>query len=241
MLKKSKTYWTKQTDQAVFDFIAEEDDFKREQIFEDHIHKPLIKLIDAMIFKVTEIKPNSIEQDLPTLRAVCLEKFFKITMPNSEYIKEEKGRPFNFLTSVMRNHLIGYSVDIYKRKKKFETNHFDNEEFVFSEKINELGEDNYHEMVLESEEVDSKIIYGKIIELINKDLKKDNFKSKKEKEFAEHLIYVMKHIDKFNEFGWYNKFFIKLILQELTCLPRYTVNYYLSKLGKRYLAQAYQE
>lgn len=237
----SKTYWTLETDNSVFNFINEIDDKKRELIFKENIHKPLSKLIDAMIFKLSGIvKPMSAEQDINTLRAICFEKFFKITMPNSEYIKSEKGRPFNFLTSVIRNHLIGYVNEIYKRKNKLEINSLDEVDYSFKEKVNHLGENNYTEIIMEDEIVDSSAIYKKVLKLIQNDLKNDKFTSKKEKEFVQHLLYVMEHINKFNELEFYNKFFIKLILQELTGLPRYTVNYYLSKIGKKYLLLAYK-
>lgn len=235
----TKMYWTKDTDDAIFEFIAETDDEIRSKIFEKRIHKPLVKLIDFMTFKLNIIKHKSPEQDIHALRASCFEKFFRITTPNSTYIRSEAGRPFNFLTSVIRNHLIGYVEEIHKRKKRIETNYFDNEEFVFNEKLNHLGETNYTEIVLEEEEPDSTIIYNRVIKLIEKDIKNNKFTSKKERMFAEQLVFVMKRVDEFGEFGWYNKFFIKLILQELTCLPRYTVNYYLSKMGRRYISAAY--
>lgn len=235
----SKTYWFKETDDAIFNYINEEDDYIRGKIYEEHIHKPLSKLIDFSIFKLNVVKYGSPERDADAFRATCFEKFFIITTPNSNFIKKEKGRPFNFLTSVMRNHILGYIEEIQKRKKKIETNYFENEEYVFSEKVNHLGQDNYSEIILEEEQTDSGVIYSNVMKLIEKDISCDNFTSKKEKLFAEQLIIVMKNGEKFGEFGWYNKFFIKLIMRELTDLPKGTVNYYLKKIGKRYISMAY--
>jgi len=237
--KSTKTYWFKETDDAVFQFIDEIDEYKRNLIYRDYIHKPLTKLIDFSIFKLGVVKHGSPDRDADALRAACFEKFFIITTPGSTYIKKEKGRPFNFLTSVLRNHILGYIEEIQKRKKKIETNYFENEEYAFSEKVNHLGQDNYSEIVLEEEQTDSSIVYSNIMKLIEKDISRDNFTSKKEKLFAEQLITVMKNGEKFGEFGWYNKFFIKLIMRELTDLPKGTVNYYLKKIGKRYISMAY--
>jgi hypothetical protein len=188
-----------------------------------------------MIFKLKIVKPNSAEQDIDTLRSICFEKFFRITEPDSKYIREEKGRPFNFLTTVIRNHLIGHVQDIRKRKTKIETNYFDSEEYVFTERINHLGDPNYDEIVIDEEEYDACAVYNRLVRSLERDIETDAFNSKKEKAFAEQLLVVLRKIDHFDEFGWFNKFFIKLILQEITGLEKHTVNYYLAKIKRRYI------
>ena len=141
---KTKMYWTKDTDEAIFEFIAETDDKIRSKIFEKRIHKPLVKLIDFMTFKLNIVKHGSPEQDIHALRASCFEKFFRITTPNSTYIRAESGRPFNFLTSVIRNHLIGYVEEIHKRKKKIEMQGF---------KIEDIPEEIYNKVDKETIEL----------------------------------------------------------------------------------------
>jgi len=151
------------------------------------------------------------------------------------YLDPSKGRPFNYLTSVLKFHMIMVRKSDHKKKIQLESSYFGNEEFIFNESE---SEDDYAPVeraitcIEEEEEMEySTVIFNKIIEYLRDDIKKNNFSSTKESIFAAQLLELMESMHKFT---FQNKFFIKFMLRELSTtagcsMKPFTINYYLLK------------
>jgi hypothetical protein len=242
-----KMYWTKDTDKAILDFIDEKNLEKRNIIYEKNIHKPFTIMIESLVNKLQIKKFKDYERDMDTLKSICFIKFFEMFDLNNEkihtYIDTNKGRPFNYLTTVVRNEILQYTYKIYKKRTQIETNYIDNEEFLF----NESGDDaksaswsQYNENFTDKsssnpDSIDQWEIYKLIIKLLKRDLKNNVFTSEKEKLFGEQLLYLMENIN--IDFKFYNKFFIKMLLAELTGFKRTSINYYLGKVYSKYIEE----
>ena len=221
----------------MFDYINEPNIDTRSVIFESKIHKPLTQLIDGLANRYKLVKPKSVDLTIEAFRSECVNHVLKI-IASDKYIKKEVGRPFNYLTSAVANHIIGYSKSVYKRKKIHETNYFNNEEFVFQG--NPFADDYKSEIILESELTTSELILLNVHKFVKKDLADDNFRSFKERQFAEGFIIMLEQVLD-NKVSWYNKYFIKLLLQELTGFGRSKVNYYLNQFKTKYYRRAMED
>jgi hypothetical protein len=239
-------YWTKETDQAVLDFIGEKDQIKRNIIYEEQVHAPLTTMIESLVNKLQVKKFKDYERDADTLKSVCYIKFFEMFALDNEkidtYINPEKGRPFNYLTTVVRNEILQYTYKIYKRRTQIETNFIDNEEFIYGESdqsssnaISYNNEAFVDKSVKDFGTIDEWEVYKLITKSMKRDLNKKIYKSEKEKLFAEQLLYLMDNIN--TEFKYYNRFFIKMLLSELTGFKRTSINYYLNKIYNKYISE----
>ena len=242
---KKKIYWTIDTDIAVINFINEMNIDKRNKIYEKNIHTPFTTMIESLINKLNVKKFKDYERDLETLRSICYIKFFELFDINNEKSKEriniDQGRPFNYLTTVVRNEILQYVYKSYKKRTQIETNFLDNEEFAYNE-----SEDNWQtkakynssfidSSISEMDTIDDWEVYNLIIKLLKRDLNKDIYKSEKEKLFAEQLLYLMENIN--TELRYNSKFFIKMLLAELTGFKRTSINYYLGKVYNKYMSE----
>jgi len=242
MKEEVKIYWPKEVDEAIWLWIETRD----EDIYTNYIHKALTSLIDALIhrFKLNG-QPGS-EIDIDWLRSECYVKFLEII--DKGYLDPTKGRPFNYLTSVLKFHMISVRKSSHKQKIQLESNYFGNEEFIFNESE---SEDDYAPIeraitCIEEEENDieyTTLFFQKIIQYLREDIKNNNFSSTKEGIFAAQLLELMESLHKFK---FQNKFFIKFMLRELSTtagckMQPFTINYYLLKFWKRYLKKIKNE
>lgn len=246
-------YWTLQTDEAIWKYIELSEDLtndknmtERDLLFKNELYKPLVTLIESLINTYKLNNNKGTELDSEWLKSSCFLKLFDTL--SKGYLKRERGRPFNYITSVLRFHMIQIRKDFQKQKHHIESNFFDNEEYIYNEMLEELVDyEKNNDLLIDPEtmeEVNLSIFrYEKIIYYLEDDIKKNMFSSKKELIFAENLLDVMKKVQKVN---WSNKFFIKWILSELcflsgTHLKRFTINYYLLKFWKRYKSKIEKE
>jgi hypothetical protein len=162
------------------------------------------------------------------LKSECYIKFLEVV--NKGYLDREKGRPFTYLTSSFRFHMIALRKQNQKTKHQLESNYFENEEYIYNESDHE--DVSFDEFEIEDEEMNyGAIYYDKIIELLERDIKNETFSSSKEAIFADQLVKVMRTLPKLS---FQNKFFVKFMLGELTAssgieMKRFTINYYLLK------------
>jgi len=241
MKEEIKIYWPKEVDDAIWLWIETRD----EEIYTKYIHKALTSLIDALIHRFKFNGQIGSEIDINWLRSECYVKFLEII--DKGYLDPSKGRPFNYLTSVLKFHMIMVRKSDHKKKIQLESSYFGNEEFIFNESE---SEDDYAPVeraitcIEEEEEMEySTVIFNKIIEYLRDDIKKNNFSSTKESIFAAQLLELMESMHKFT---FQNKFFIKFMLRELSTtagcsMKPFTINYYLLKFWKKYLKQVKME
>mgnify|MGYP001605325958 FL=1 len=239
-------YWTESTDDAIWKYVELSSDLndektlrERDILFRDVIYIPLTVLIESLINKYKLSNYQGTELDVDWLKSECFTKFLEVL--NKGYLKKNLGRPFNYITSVMRFHMIAIRKQNQKQKHYLESNYFENEEYIFSEMMDDINiYENNNNLIIDPEESDtfniSAIQYEKIIQYLQEDIKKNDFSSKKEFIFAEQLLEVM---SKLHKFDFSNKFFIKFIISELCAgagfdMRRFTINYYLLKIWTKY-------
>lgn len=241
MSEEIKIYWPKEVDEAIWLWIETRD----EEIYTKYIHKALTSLIDALIHRFRFNGQIGSEIDIDWLRSECYLKFLEII--DKGYLDPSKGRPFNYLTSVLKFHMIAVRKSSHKQKIQLESSYFGNEEFIFNECE---SEDDYAPIeraiisIEEEEDFDYSIVtFQKIMEYLKEDIKNNNFSSTKEGIFAAQLLELMESLHKFT---FQNKFFIKFMLRELAttagcAMKPFTINYYLLKFWKKYLRRLKKE
>ncbi len=110
--KSKRQYFTEDTEHAIIEYLASEDQVERNHIYNTRIHHSFYKLSENLIhtfkFYYTEV------EDLEDLKheVICflLEKL--------HYFKVGKGKAFSYFSIVGKNYLILYNNKNYAKKKK---------------------------------------------------------------------------------------------------------------------------
>ena len=110
--KSKRQYFTEDTELAIIEYLASDDQVLRNKIYNERIHHSLYKLAENLIhtfkFYYTEV------EDLEDLKheVICflLEKL--------HYFKVGKGKAFSYFSIVGKNYLILYNNKNYAKKKK---------------------------------------------------------------------------------------------------------------------------
>ena len=110
--KSKRQYFTEDTELAIIEYLASEDQVFRNKIYNERIHHSFYKLAENLIhtfkFYYTEV------EDLEDLKheVICflLEKL--------HYFKVGKGKAFSYFSIVGKNYLILYNNKNYAKKKK---------------------------------------------------------------------------------------------------------------------------
>ena len=110
--KSKRQYFTEDTELAIIEYLASEDEVLRNKIYNERIHHSFYKLAENLIhtfkFYYTEV------EDLEDLKheVICflLEKL--------HYFKVGKGKAFSYFSIVGKNYLILYNNKNYAKKKK---------------------------------------------------------------------------------------------------------------------------
>ena len=110
--KRKRQYFTEDTELAIIEYLASEDQVLRNKIYNERIHHSFYKLAENLIhtfkFYYTEV------EDLEDLKheVICflLEKL--------HYFKVGKGKAFSYFSIVGKNYLILYNNKNYAKKKK---------------------------------------------------------------------------------------------------------------------------
>ena len=110
--RTKKRYFTEDTDLAIKEFLASNNQAERDRIYNERIHYAFYKLAENLIhtfkFYYTEV------DDLEDLKheVIC---FF---LEKLDYFKPEKGsKAFSYFSIVGKNYLILYNNNNYKKKK----------------------------------------------------------------------------------------------------------------------------
>jgi DNA-directed RNA polymerase subunit F len=110
--KSKRQYFTEDTELAIIEYLASDDQVLRNKIYNERIHHSFYKLAENLIhtfkFYYTEV------EDLEDLKheVICflLEKL--------HYFKVGKGKAFSYFSIVGKNYLILYNNKNYAKKKK---------------------------------------------------------------------------------------------------------------------------
>jgi len=109
--KRSKRYWTKETENNIKLYISEKDSIKRNKIFEDSLFKPLNKLIENIIhrYKLWNFDNTGLEDIKQQVLCHILENINKFDI-------ERGTKAYSYLGTTAKNFLI--QKQIYYQKMK---------------------------------------------------------------------------------------------------------------------------
>ncbi len=111
--KKSKRqYFTEDTELAIIEYLATEDQVLRNKIYNTRIHHSFYKLAENLIhtFKFYYTEVDDLEHLKHEVICFLLEKL--------HYFKVGKGKAFSYFSIVGKNYLILYNNKNYAKKKK---------------------------------------------------------------------------------------------------------------------------
>jgi len=108
--RKSKMYFTQDTEDAIIAYNSEDSDVLRNKVFNEFIHRPLFKMTESLIHRYKFYHFNAPTQDVQyEVIAFILEKLPKYT--------QGKGKAFSYFSIVAKNYLIQNNYKHYNRKK----------------------------------------------------------------------------------------------------------------------------
>ena len=111
--RTKKRYFTEDTDAAIAEYLASDNQDERDYIFKHRIYYPFYKLAENLIhtFKFYYTEVDNLEDLKHEVICFLLEKL--------DYFKPEKGsKAFSYFSIVGKNYLILYNNNNYKKKKR---------------------------------------------------------------------------------------------------------------------------
>jgi len=110
--KSKRLYFTEDTELAIIEYLASEDQIERNKIYNSRIHHSFYKLAENLIhtFKFYYTEVDDLEDLKHEVICFLLEKL--------HYFKVGKGKAFSYFSIVGKNYLILYNNKNYAKKKK---------------------------------------------------------------------------------------------------------------------------
>ena len=109
--KSKRQYFTEDTELAIIEYLASEDQVLRNKIYNERIHHSFYKLAENLIhtFKFYYTEVDDLEDLKHEVICFLLEKL--------HYFKVGKGKAFSYFSIVGKNYLILYNNKNYAKKK----------------------------------------------------------------------------------------------------------------------------
>ena len=140
--RKNKLYFNQDTEDAIIAYNNDSNYELRNKVFNDYIHKPLLKMTESLVHRYKFYHFDATTKDVQyEVIAFLLEKLPKYT--------QDKGKAFSYFSIVAKNYLIQNNYKHYNRKKaktgiiKIDTDRNITNEIIRGEKKDEL-QDFYH-------------------------------------------------------------------------------------------------
>lgn len=110
--KSKRQYFTEDTELAIIEYLASDDQHLRNRIYNDRIHHSFYKLAENLIhtFKFYYTEVDDLEDLKHEVICFLLEKL--------HYFKAGKGKTFSYFSIVGKNYLILYNNKNYAKKKR---------------------------------------------------------------------------------------------------------------------------
>jgi len=110
--KSKRQYFTEDTELAIIEYLASDDQHLRNRIYNDRIHHSFYKLAENLIhtFKFYYTEVDDLEDLKHEVICFLLEKL--------HYFKAGKGKAFSYFSIVGKNYLILYNNKNYAKKKR---------------------------------------------------------------------------------------------------------------------------
>jgi hypothetical protein len=197
--KKSKVYFSEDTEKAIIKYNLSDDLDVREKLFREEIYAPLDKLAENVInrfkFPYMEGTFDEIKSQVVSFLVINLHKF-----------TEDKGKAFSYFSVIAKNYLILHNNNFYKEEKRV---------LYFSDQT----EDSFslEEMLtVEPETADMKVdmrhFLTELVDFWEFNLEKI-FKKKRDRDIASAIVKLLERVDNIDNF---NKKALYLMVREMT-------------------------
>jgi len=197
--KKSKVYFSEDTEKAIIKYNLSDDLDVREKLFREEIYGPLDKLAENVInrfkFPYMEGTFDEIKSQVVSFLVINLHKF-----------TEDKGKAFSYFSVIAKNYLILHNNNFYKEEKRV---------LYFSDQT----EDSFslEEMLtVEPETADMKVdmrhFLNELVDFWEFNLEKI-FKKKRDRDIASAIVKLLERVDNIDNF---NKKALYLMVREMT-------------------------
>lgn len=197
--KKSKVYFSEDTEKAIIKYNESNDPDEREKIFRDEIHGPLDKLAENVInrfkFPYMEGTFDEIKSQVVSFLVINLHKF-----------TEDKGKAFSYFSVIAKNYLILHNNNSYKEEKRV---------LYFSDQTDDSFP--LEEMLTVEPEttdtiVDMRHFLTELVDFWEFNIEKI-FKKKRDREIASAIVKLIERVDNIDNF---NKKALYLMVREMT-------------------------
>jgi hypothetical protein len=126
--KSQRNYFTDDTEKAILQYLASDNQVERNRIYNERIHYAFYKMAENLIhtFKFYYTEVDDLEDLKHEVITFLLEKL--------HYFQEGKGKAFSYFNMIGKNYLILYNNNNYKRKKgKADPLEADNDDEILNE------------------------------------------------------------------------------------------------------------
>lgn len=165
--KKSRNYFTEDTDNAIIEYVGSDDQVFRNKIYNEKIHNSFYKLAENIIHTF-KFYYNDLDNDVEALK----HEVITFLLQKLQLYKKDRGKAYSYFGTITKRYLINYNNTIYKQlKQKASLDEVDDDKTVFTNIMNEdSGDDTSyfiskfvlyvekHKNRLFSKEVDKKTI-----------------------------------------------------------------------------------
>ena len=192
--RKNKMYFTLETERAIIAYNKEPDNALKNKVYNEFIHKPLMKLAENIIhtfkFYYFDGGPKEVQHEVI---AFMLEKLPKFV--------EGKGKAFSYFSIVAKNYLIQNNNKNYRDLKT-------KKPIVTIDRERDLG----HEQAMKEYRDDLDVFMERFSKYYSKKVN-DNFRSDRDKKIA-HA--VLKLFDERKNIEIFNKKALYILIREMT-------------------------
>jgi len=208
--KQPRQYFTEDTELAIIEYLASEDQVQRNLIYNKRIHYSFYKLAENLIhtFKFYYTEVDNLEDLKHEVVCFLLEKL--------HYFQAGKGKAFSYFSIVGKNYLILYNNKNYTKKKgKAELVEVDVDDEILSE---------FDRKIIREEKIEFLDIYVKYMDKqINGIFKKDE-----ETQVANAILTIFK---KRGNLEIFNKKAIYIYIREITGIETPTITKVVKIMG----------
>lgn len=177
----NKFYFTQETEDAIVAYVKSTDERERNQLFNNHIYKPFLKIAEVVLNKYKiqylESEPIDAMNDAVIFMYEQLGKF-----------NQGSGKAFSYFTIVCRNYYIQLSNKNYKTQKKV---------LKIGDNLDKYDREDDDKRPQEME--DNAVLLAKFIDYLEEHFDK-LFNKKHESVFGKHMIEFLKDVDSIQDF-----------------------------------------
>lgn len=205
-----KVYWTEEQEEAIRQFLVEEDQARRDLIFSQKLYKPLNKLIENIIFTYKLFRPDV---DIKTLQGDCL-SFMMTKFSNFE--PEQNHKAFSFFGTIAKHYLMCVKKEMYKVTKNT-VDYESNQEEANNNQKYEITDDSHLDK--------SSRLFNHILKEIRSEIERDDI-SDNDRKVGDAIINIFENHE---VLSLYNKNVLYQIIKERTGLGPKEITYSLSR------------